>query len=285
MGKNANTILNIARNWIGRKESNGTHKEIIDVYNNHKPLARGYRVKYTDSWCATFVSACAIKANYIDIIPLECSCNQMIKKFQSMGRWTEDDAHVPHLGDIIFYDWQDNGVGDNKGSSDHVGIVEKVENGKITVIEGNKSDAVARRVLNVNGRYIRGFGCPAYDNSTHVTTPTPSATPSKPSSYDSWVADLQAELNRQYNVGLAVDGLRGPKTLAACPTVKKGAKGNITRLIQKRLNSVGFNLSTDGIFGSGTYSAVKVFQKNRGLSQDGIIGKNTWEWLLKGTKK
>lgn len=172
MGKNANTILTIARGYLGCKESNGSHRQIIDLYNSHKPLSRGYKVKYTDSWCATFVSACAIKANYADIIPTECSCNQMIRKFQNMGRWTEDDGHVPHLGDVIFYDWQDNGVGDNKGSSDHVGIVEKVANGKITVIEGNKSDAVARRVLNVNGRYIRGFGCPAYDNTTHVTTPT-----------------------------------------------------------------------------------------------------------------
>ena len=93
-----------------------------------------------------------------------------------------------------------------------------------------------------------------------VPNSKPSETPSKPSSYDQWVADLQAELNRQYNTGLAVDGLKGPKTLAACPLVKKGARGNITRLIQKRLNSVGFHLSTDGIFGSGTYNAVNVFQ-------------------------
>ena len=114
--------------------------------------------------------------------------------------------------------------------------------------------------------------------------PKPSETSSKPSSYDHWVADLQAELNRQYNTGLAVDGLKGPKTLAACPTVRKGARGNITRLIQKRLNSVGFNLSTDGIFGSGTHNAVKVFQKNRDLEQDGIVGRNTWNWILKGTK-
>lgn len=114
--------------------------------------------------------------------------------------------------------------------------------------------------------------------------PKPSETSSKASSYDQWVADLQAELNRQYNTGLAVDGLRGPKTLAACPLVRRGARGNITRLIQKRLNSVGFNLSTDGIFGSGTHNAVKVFQKNRDLKQDGIVGRNTWNWLLKGTK-
>lgn len=119
-------------------------------------------------------------------------------------------------------------------------------------------------------------------NTVHNSKP--SETPSKPSSYDQWVADLQAELNRQYNTGLAVDGLRGPKTLAACPLARKGAKGNITRLIQKRLNSVGFHLSTDGIFGNGTCHAVMVFQKNRGLYQDGKVGKKTWDWFLKGTK-
>ena len=176
MGKTANTILEVARGWLGCKESNGTHKKIIDVYNAHKPLARGYKVKYTDSWCATFVSACAIKVGYTDIIPLECSCNQMINGFKKIGRWCEDDAHLPSPGDVIFYDWQDKGVGDNKGSSDHVGIVEKVEGNTITVIEGNKNDAVGRRKLQVNGRYIRGYGLPKYDaNATNTST-----APSKP---------------------------------------------------------------------------------------------------------
>lgn len=178
MAKTANTILDVARGWLGCKESNGTHKKIIDVYNAHKPLARGYKVKYTDSWCATFVSACAIKVGYTDIIPLECSCNQMINGFKKIGRWCEDDAHVPSPGDVIFYDWQDKGVGDNKGSSDHVGIVEKVEGSTITIIEGNKSDAVGRRKLQVNGRYIRGYGLPKYDaNATNTST-----APSKPQS-------------------------------------------------------------------------------------------------------
>lgn len=134
---------------------------------------------------------------------------------------------------------------------------------------------------NWNAFKSRLTGAPV-TNTVHNSKP--SETPSKPSRYDQWVANLQAELNRQYGVGLVVDGLKGPKTLAACPTVRKGARGNITRLIQKRLNSVGFNLSTDGIFGSGTHNAVKVFQKNRGLGQDGIVGRNTWNWLLKGTK-
>lgn len=123
----------------------------------------------------------------------------------------------------------------------------------------------------------------------HTGTTTPVAHKTAPTThkngYDDWVARLQAELNRQCHSGLAVDGLRGPKTLNACITVRRGARGNITRLIQERLNSVGFHISTDGIFGGGTEKAVKVFQRNRGLSADGIVGRNTWEWLLKGTIK
>ena len=109
-----------------------------------------------------------------------------------------------------------------------------------------------------------------------VPTPTP-----KPSG-DDWIRCLQIELNNQLGKDLVVDGIKGPKTLNACPTVKKGAKGNITRLIQERLNSVGFNLTLDGIFGENTKKAVKVFQKNRELTEDGIVGPNTWEYLLSG---
>ena len=68
-------VVNTAVAWLGCKESDGSHKKIIDVYNGHTPRARGYKVTYTDAWCATFVSAVAIKAGYTDIIPLECGCN------------------------------------------------------------------------------------------------------------------------------------------------------------------------------------------------------------------
>ena len=166
MSKTANNVVAQAKLWLGYKESNGTHKKIIDTYNSHKPLARGYAVKYTDSWCATFVSAVAIKLGYTDIIPTECSCPKMIEKFKQLGAWNESDSRTPKPGDIIFYDWQDNGVGDNRGNSDHVGIVEKVSGGKITVIEGNYSNAVKRRTLSVNGKYIRGYGVPKYNAKT-----------------------------------------------------------------------------------------------------------------------
>lgn len=128
------------------------------------------------------------------------------------------------------------------------------------------------------------------NNVTHTEAPKPTSAPTPNNNtnklnYDGWVARLQTELNNQFHKGLNVDGLRGSKTLGACVTVKRGARGNITRLIQERLNSVGFHISTDGIFGGGTENAVKVFQRNRGLSADGIVGKNTWEWLLRGTRK
>ncbi len=168
-----NQIVSQAQSWLGCKESNGSHKKIIDVYNSHKPRARGYKLKYTDSWCSGFASACAIACNATDIIPTEVGCGKHIALFQKKGVWVENDAYIPLPGDYIFYDWDDSGKGDNKGGSDHVGIVEKVEDGKITVIEGNYSNRVKRRTLKVNGKYIRGFGVPKYD-------PEPTEVPDEP---------------------------------------------------------------------------------------------------------
>ena len=87
----------------------------------------------------------------------------MIALFKSLGEWNESDSRTPKPGDIIFYDWDDTGAGDNTGWPDHVGIVESVSGGNITVIEGNKNNAVARRTIAVNGRYIRGYGVPKYE--------------------------------------------------------------------------------------------------------------------------
>lgn len=162
-------ILKVAESWLGYSEANGKFKKIIDTYNAFLPRARGYKVRYSDEWCATFVSACAIKANATAIIPTECSCNYMIAAFKKIGCWVENDGYTPRAGDIIFYDWQDSGAGDNVGGSDHVGIVENVSNGVITVIEGNKNEAVAKRTIKVNGRYIRGYGAPKYDRVVNNT--------------------------------------------------------------------------------------------------------------------
>lgn len=170
MGKYASEVVKQCRAWLGKKESDGSFKDIIDLYNNHKPLARGYKVKYKDEWCATFVSAVAIKLGYTSIIPTECSCEKMITQLKKIGAWVENENRTPAAGDIIFYDWQDSGKGNCKGTADHVGYVEKVSGNTITTIEGNKGAAVARRKIAVNGRYIRGYGVPKYDKKTASST-------------------------------------------------------------------------------------------------------------------
>ena len=247
MAKYASEVIKQAKAWLGYNEKDGTHKQIIDVYNSHKPLARGYKVKYTDPWCATFVSAVAIKVGYTDIMPTECSCSKMIELYKKLGAWVENENRTPNPGDILFYDWEDNGVGDNTGHADHVGIVEKVSNGKITVIEGNYKNAVTRRTLSVNGKYIRGYGVPKYDvEKTDTST-------------DKEVCKVEIK------------------------QLKKGDKNDSVKALQLLL--IGYGIScgkqgADGSFGGNTDTAVRTYQKKNGLTQDGIVGTNTWNKLL-----
>ena len=95
------------------------------------------------------------------------------------------------------------------------------------------------------------------------------------------VLTLQRELNAQFGAGLADDGYWGPKTRAACVNVRSGARGNITKVLQGALICHGYSTNGfDGIFGSGTESAVRSYQSDHGLSADGIAGKNTFASLL-----
>ena len=96
-------------------------------------------------------------------------------------------------------------------------------------------------------------------------------------------ARLQAECNKQGYSNQVVDNIAGKNTLAGCPTLKKGSKGNITKLLQEKLISLGYDLGkhgADGDFGTATYNAVVKFQKDNGLTTDGIVGQNTWRKLL-----
>ena len=105
------------------------------------------------------------------------------------------------------------------------------------------------------------------------------ATTTSYKAYD--IAILQQELNKQCKANLVVDNIAGPKTLNACIMVREGARGNITRWIQSKLNSLGYNCgNADGIFGNNTKSAVMKLQQARGLVVDGIVGNNTWKALL-----
>ena len=238
-------VVSIMRSWVGLKESDGSFKPIIDLYNSHKPLARGYKVQYTDEWCATTVSAAFIKAGLVDIAPTECSCSKMIELYKKLGCWKETDSYRPFPGDVLMYDWQDNAVGDNTGAPDHVGIVEKVVGNTITIIEGNKGQAVARRTLAVNGKYIRGYCLPAYHKK----------------------ATRASKASETTKVEL--------------PILENGSEGDSVEALQILLNGYGFNCGTvDGSFGSKTLSAVKAYQKALKLTVDGCVGPATWGALL-----
>lgn len=159
-------VVDTARLYMGAKQGGADHKLIVDTYNSHKPLARGYKLKYTDAWCAGFVSAIAIMTDLTDIIPTEVGAHEQLQRFQALGEWQEDDKYFPQVGDIVYYDWDDSGYGDNKGRADHVGIVEALGTYSFTVIEGNMSvngvSQVGRREVDYDGRFIRGFGVPNY---------------------------------------------------------------------------------------------------------------------------
>ncbi|MSA02010.1 CHAP domain-containing protein [Lactonifactor sp. BIOML-A3] len=112
-------------------------------------------------WCACFVSWCANECGYIEagVIPKFAACaSQGVPWFQERGLW-QDNSYEPRPGDIIFFDWDDGG---QDGSSDHVGIVEKVENGRVYTIEGNSGDSCRQNSYPVGYYEIYGYGTPAY---------------------------------------------------------------------------------------------------------------------------
>ena len=252
MAKYASKMVELAQSWVGIKEGSTGHKEILDIYNSQKPLPRGYEMQMNNYWCAAFTTALAVKLGYTDIVPCECSCSRLIAIAKDMGIWVENESITPTPGMLCLYDWGDtSGKSDNKGDPDHIGIVESVGGGKFIVIEGNADtnrdgkDGVERRPMDVNGKYLRGFIAPKYDAETEVK-PTDNNEPK----------------------------LR---------TLRKGDKGDDVKALQILLIGYGYSCGSygvDGSFGSATDKAVRAYQKDKGLSVDGVVGPKTWAMLL-----
>lgn len=156
-------VVQTAQGWLGSKEGTDNHKEILRIYNTHRPLAQGYEVRDDDSWCATFGSTVAIQCGLTNIIPTECSCERQINLFRDMGCWEEKDDYIPLPGDYIYYTLKNPSMGDSTAWSDHVGIVVGTWHGFIKVIEGNNGGSVKYRVIPVDDPRIRGFALPDYE--------------------------------------------------------------------------------------------------------------------------
>ena len=114
-------------------------------------------------WCACFVSWCANECGYIDagVIPKFAGCINGVNWFKERGQWADNSAE-PTPGMIIFFDWDKEETGGPDGLSDHVGIVEKVENGRVYTIEGNSGDSCRQKSYPLGYYQIIGYGVPAY---------------------------------------------------------------------------------------------------------------------------
>lgn len=140
-------INKTAKAYLGVIEGSKQHHNIIDYYNTKiKPLPQGYKVKYTDQWCATFASVCAKIAGCVKF-PYECSVPRMWEK----AKKNKQTTNTPKIGYLVIYDWN------NNGSLDHVGIIHKINGQVLTVIEGNYCDSVKIRKICKNSTNIHGF--------------------------------------------------------------------------------------------------------------------------------
>lgn len=260
MGVTAKQILDVMRSWLGLSRTKGTHKPIIDLYNSHYPLARGYKASYTDDYCDITVSAAFIKLDAVDLIGgTECGVEEHIKIFDRKGIWQEDGTITPKPGYIICYNW-DTSVQPNDGYADHIGIVESVDTNARTmkVIEGNTNGGVVgRRTIPIGWGYIRGYAVPKYADSTAAKTENKS----------------NAETGRT-------------RYMFEVKTVQSGSTGNDVKLLQRLLKSNGCkgrdnkNLTIDGSCGDNTVYAIKEYQKKKKLKVDGSAGNDTWKSIL-----
>lgn len=243
-------VVSVMQGWVGSVRGDARHKEILAAYNAYKPLPRNHKMTESEAYCSATASAALIKASVASVGVIECSATKLMELAQAKGIWVENDAHIPKPGDIVVYDWQDSinfANIDNRGVPDHVGIVESVDSGTMSIIEGNRPVGhVARHTLIVNGRYIRGYICPDYAS---IATPEP---------------------------------VKMQTVSVSLPVLRKGSTGGHVKTLQILLNKYNkASLAEDGNFGSKTLAAVKAYQTSRKLSADGVVGGLTWGQLLK----
>lgn len=129
---------------------------VVDIYNTYTPRPRGYKVKYSDQICATYVSAIFIALGWTDIVPPECGAHQLYQNMAKIGHGVQDRNRVPEPGDLIFF-------GNSKYVTgiQHVGIVTSVKNGK-QIYYYDAAASIRQHTLPVGHHSIWGYGIPDY---------------------------------------------------------------------------------------------------------------------------
>ena len=154
-------VLAAAAAMVGVKGGSAEHHRLVNDYNSVRPLPVGYAVKNSDDWCDIFTTVIFQREGLSDLIGRECGVERHIHIFKRLGIWNEDGNSTPKAGDIITFNW-DKDTQQNDGWADHIGIVEKVENGIIHTIEGNSNNEVKRNTYRIGHGNIRGFASPRY---------------------------------------------------------------------------------------------------------------------------
>ena len=156
-------VLRAAASLVGVRSGSAAHHQLVNDYNSINPLPVGYAVKNSDDWCDVFVTTVFQREGLSHLIGRECGVERHIQIFKRLGIWNEDGASTPKAGDIITFNW-DQDSQSNNGFADHIGIVERVENGLIHTIEGNSGvvGTVKRNVYRIGHGNIRGFATPRY---------------------------------------------------------------------------------------------------------------------------
>lgn len=234
---------------INKLQGSNGHQEVLRIYNSQQPLPRGYRLQEKDPWCAATVTAVFLQ-NGCNIFA-ECSCPAMILKAKEAGIWQEADTYEAQPGDVIMYDWQDSGLGDNTGTADHTGIVTARNGQQLTVREGNKNGTLGERRITIGSRYIRGYITPKFEEETGDK--------------------LTAGNGSGWEIRPATE-----TTKSVLPVLKTGSKGKAVAVWQIIADAI-----PDGEFGTQTEKATKIFQQQHGLEVDGIVGEKTWSAGLK----
>ena len=283
-------VISIALGEVGylekRNNSNLYSKTANAGYNNYTKYWAEVLPKWQgQAWCACFVTWVFQKAFGKE------KTKKLLKHYPYVYCPTMKNLFTlnanPKVGDIVIFYYNNQFA--------HTGIVTKVNGDYFKTVEGNTSNGSTivpngggvceksyhnsklpgTKFITVNWDLVSNSNTNSNTNS-NINSNTNNNTNS-----NNWIARLQAECNRQCFSKQTVDGIAGPNTLAACPLLKYGAVGNITKLLQERLVNLGYDTNgVDGIFGSGTQNAVIRFQTKHKLVADGIVGKNTWKKLL-----
>jgi hypothetical protein len=277
-------FVEIAQSQVGVRETGVNNVKYNDWYYGRHVEGASY------PWCAVFVSWCANEVGILDsLVPKMAYVPYEVDWYKKKGLYHTSN-YTPKKGDLAIFT-----------SQGHIGIVERYD-GNTHTIEGNKSDMVKRCNYSTWGSIIGYCEVPFGDSPS----PTPQPITGLVAEYQRWLNNtyatgievdnqwgsntkrasikaLQKEFNAQFGSKLDVDGYWGPKTKKACPNLKRGAKGNITKNVQFKLMIKGYGVGqygADGTFGKDTENAIRTFQRNNGLSVDGICGPNTFEKLF-----